>query len=148
MTKENLLISRSQKQLTAIFDAITDLIFVIDEEYKLLKVNFAFAAIFGMHPKELIGKNCNEILGANILQEEYLMDVIKKGRSYTYESIVNNISYQISIFPLYFEEKPMAIHIMKNISEIQRSRNQIYHSSKLFSLGVLAAGVAHELNNQ
>ncbi len=147
LTERERLISHSQKQWTAIFDAITDLIFVTDEEYKLVKVNFPFATILGMHPRDLIGKNCREILGLNILAKKDLMDVVKNGRSYTFEKVIDNASYQISIFPLYFEEKPLAIHIMKNISEIQRSRNQMYHSSKLFSLGVLAAGVAHELNN-
>jgi two-component system NtrC family sensor kinase len=36
---------------------------------------------------------------------------------------------------------------MKNISEMKRLKEQLYHSSKLASLGLLISGIAHEINN-
>ncbi|KAF0122581.1 MAG: histidine kinase [bacterium] len=147
-TKRDKFIIQRQKQWRAIFDAITDFIFVIDDDYRLRRVNSALAKVLGMHPKELVGKRCSDLDNIiDVPDECCLKDVIKDGTPYIYEKNIGNDTYQISIFPLYDDDKPMTIHVMKNITEMKRLKEQLYHSYKLASLGLLVSGVAHEINN-
>ena len=50
------------EQWQATFDAITDLVSIQDNEYRLVRVNKAYADTFGMKPEELIGKKCFELV--------------------------------------------------------------------------------------
>ncbi|MFH1398169.1 MAG: PAS domain S-box protein [Candidatus Omnitrophota bacterium] len=45
-----------------IFDAITDLILITDMNFKIIRVNKAFANAFNLEPKEIIGKLCYELI--------------------------------------------------------------------------------------
>jgi len=44
------------------FDSITDLVSIVDRDFKLKRVNKAFADAFGLHPKEVIGRTCYELV--------------------------------------------------------------------------------------
>ena len=44
------------------FDSITDLVSIQDKDFKLVRVNKAYADTFGMKPEELIGKTCYELV--------------------------------------------------------------------------------------
>ena len=50
------------EKLDAVFDAITDLIFIADKDNNIIKVNKAFADFFKKSPEELVGKKCYNIV--------------------------------------------------------------------------------------
>lgn len=147
LTEQQKAILRSQKQWMAIFDAITDYIFVLDEERRLVRVNHALATTLGMHPRELIGKKCSDLLGEDAPDECAMEKIREEGLPYTYERRKGDEYYQISVFPLYEHDRLLSIHIMKNVTELKRLKDQLYHSDKLASIGLLVSGVAHEINN-
>jgi len=140
-------IIRSQKQWMSILDAITDYIFVLDDRHRLLKVNHAFAAAFGLHPREVVGKQCSDLFGTDILSEVSLKDTQHDGKPRTYEKAIGEETYQISIFSLREGDRFVTIHVMKNITELKRLKDQLHHADKLASIGLLVSGVAHEINN-
>lgn len=147
LTEQQRAILQSQKQWMAIFDAITDYIFVLDEEKRLVRVNHAFATALGMHPRELIGRKCSELLGENAPDECTVAKIREEGLPYTYERHRGDEYYQISVFPLHERGRFLSIHVMKNVTELKRLKDQLYHSDKLASIGLLVSGVAHEINN-
>jgi len=53
---------RATEEWRTTFDSITDLVFINDKNFRLLRVNKAFADAFKMKPMELIGKTCYEIV--------------------------------------------------------------------------------------
>ncbi len=61
ITWENKL-TRASNEWRTTFDSIVDPISIIDGEFRLVKVNQAFADLLGAQPKELISKVCYEIL--------------------------------------------------------------------------------------
>jgi PAS domain S-box-containing protein len=44
------------------FDSIIDVIAINDSHFRLVKVNKGFADLFGLEPREIIGKTCHELL--------------------------------------------------------------------------------------
>ncbi|HSN67806.1 MAG TPA: ATP-binding protein, partial [Thermoanaerobaculia bacterium] len=138
---------RSRKQWMMVMDAITDLIFVIDEDGGIVKVNNAFATSIGSHPRVLIGKRINDVFSPDVPDKAFLRQMREDGEPRTYEKQIGEKVYQISIFPMQDENCALAIHVMKNITEVRRLKDQLYHSDKLASIGLLVSGVAHEINN-
>jgi len=139
-------ILRSQKQWLAIMDAITDYIFVVDEEQRLVKVNNSFAAVFGMSPRETVGRQCAELFGMDILGACAVAAETDESPR-TFEQEFGGETYQISVFPLVEDGAQLRIHVMKNMSELKRLKDQLHHADKFSSIGLLVSGVAHELNN-
>jgi PAS domain S-box-containing protein len=43
------------------FDSIIDIIAINDTHFRLVKVNKAFAGLFGLEPREIVGKTCHEL---------------------------------------------------------------------------------------
>ena len=138
---------RGQKQWMSIMDAITDLIFVIDSRQTIVKVNNAFATVIGKHPRLVVGHQIREVFGLDVPNEAFLKEVLREGMPRTYEKKVGEEIYQVSIFPLQEDNRPLTIHVMKNITEVRRLKDQLHHSDKLASIGLLVSGVAHELSN-
>ncbi|MCK4472193.1 MAG: GAF domain-containing protein, partial [Anaerolineae bacterium] len=53
---------RAKREWEEIFDAITEGIFMLDEEFNILRVNVAFAKMLGTTPAKLIGQKCYRVL--------------------------------------------------------------------------------------
>jgi len=55
-------IKHAAEEWRTTFDSITDLVSIHDKDFKLVRVNKAFADALKMKPRELIGKTCYEIV--------------------------------------------------------------------------------------
>ena len=141
-------IYRSQKWWQNIIDAITDYLFVIDQDYRILRTNKAFAGLFGKEPANIIMQPYYELYGLTSPHEWAMFP--KDGAEIHPKSLereMNGTTYLISSFPIYFDEHDATVYIMKDITETRRLKDQVYHLDKLSSLGTLTSGVAHEINN-
>jgi PAS domain S-box-containing protein len=141
------LILRSQMQWMAIIDAITDYIFVLDNAHILVKVNHAFAEAIGMHPRDIVGNRISDVFDLDVPSESTRSAVLDESTPRTYEKKIGDEIYQISVFPLLEDNRQLTIHVMKNVTEVRRLKDQLYHAEKLASIGLLVSGVAHEINN-
>jgi PAS domain S-box-containing protein len=140
-------IPRSQKQWMSIIDAITDYIFVLDDAQSLVKVNHAFAEAIGRHPREIVGNRLSDVFDLDIPSESTRSAVLEDGTPRTYEKKIGDEIYQISVFPWLEDDRPLTIHVIKNITEVRRLKDLLFHAEKLASIGLLVSGVAHEINN-
>jgi len=140
-------ILRSQKQWMSIIDAITDYIFVLDGAHTLVRVNHAFAAAIGKHPRDIVGAGIAGVFDLPVPDESTRTAVQDDSSPRTYENKIGEELYQISIFPLQEGDRRLTIHVMKNITEVRRLKDRLYHADKLASVGLLVSGVAHEINN-
>jgi len=131
-----------------IIDAIKDYIFVLDDGYRILRTNKAFAGQFGKEPADIIMKPYYELYGLREPHEWCVVPGQKdKAHSGSFERNINNAAYLISCFPISHDQHDAMVYIMKDITETRRLKDQIYHMDKLSSLGTLTSGVAHEINN-
>lgn len=138
---------QSRKQWLSLLDAITDLIFVLDGTQTIVQVNKSFATAIGAHPRNVIGKKIRDVFHLDIPSETFLQEILRDGIPRTYEKKTGDEIYHISIFPLQEENRSFTIHVMKNVTEERRLKDQLYHTDKLASIGLLVSGVAHEINN-
>ncbi len=129
----------------AFFDAITDFIFMVDENDRILKINAALASAYGKHPKDVTGMRWQDFLGQELAAE--LKALKGKNGSQPAERKIKDDYYLVSVFPLRYEEQDLTIYFLKNITEMRRLKDQLFYSDKLASIGLLVSGVAHEINN-
>jgi signal transduction histidine kinase len=73
----------------------------------------------------------------------------KQPASSTMKSSENNATLQVFSYPILDEKGNLlsAIEYAKDITEQQRLQEQLIQSEKLAGIGILASGVAHEINN-
>jgi len=144
---------RAAEEWRTTFDAISDLISIHDSNYKITRVNRAFAEAFQMEPKELIGKTCYEVVhGAS---EPSLhcphKSVLETGKPETAEFFEPHLDVYlgVSASPIFNVENEIvgAVHIAKDITERKKMEEQLIVTDRLASVGELVSGVAHEINN-
>ncbi len=141
-------ISKSQQQWQATIDAVTDYIFVTDEDSSIRRANISFAKIFNKHPREIIGLNVKKLFPVDIpLPQCDLKETTKSDVPASMETKIGDNTYMISVYPAKYDDDEVCVYVMKDITEIMKLRDQLFHSYKLTSLGQLVSGAAHEINN-
>ena len=137
----------------ATFDSITDLVSIHDKDFRLMRVNKAFADAFKMKPQEVIGKPCYEIVHGtnepipNCPHKQTLEDG-KPHRAEYFEPHLG-IHLEVATSPIFDDKGEVigTVHIAKDITERKQTEAQLIVTDRLASVGELASGIAHELNN-
>ena len=146
-------IKQAAEEWRATFDSITDLVSIQDKDFRLMRVNSAFADAFKMKPAELIGKPCYEIVhGANEpvpnCPHRTAIETKEPATTEFFEPQLG-VYLEVSISPIFNEkgEVVASVHIAKDITERKQAEAQLIVTDRLASIGELASGIAHELNN-
>jgi PAS domain S-box-containing protein len=146
-------VSDSQKMWQQTFDSIGDLISIIDADFNIIKVNRAFADYFGIDLKDVTNKKCYDLFHAEGEPVANCPHVVtmNEDRPMTSEivSAKPNRILAVSTFPFYFADAKFhgSIHVAKDITEEREREMRLIMSERLASLGQMASGIAHEINN-
>ena len=146
---------KSEERLSVIFEANPDPVAVYDNQGHPQYLNPAFTQVFGWSLDELLGKGIpfvpedqKEITAAKIRE---LYEFGKPVRIETKRSTKDGHILDILISAANIKDpegEPLGIIVnLRNISENKRLEAQFLQSEKMASIGQLAAGVAHEINN-
>ncbi len=142
------------------FDAVPDMISLIDTTHTIIRVNRAMAFRCGLAPEEIVGKKCYEVVyGPECADKEcFCTDAMQDGLVHNSEIKVERLDgvFDATASPLFDEEGRITgcVHVMRDITERKRAEEerqnlerQFQHTQKLESLGVLSGGIAHDFNN-
>jgi C4-dicarboxylate-specific signal transduction histidine kinase len=146
-------IRQSKRNLEAIFDGIRDQLSIQAPDYQILRVNKAVVENYKTTFKELFGRKCYEVYfqRTNPCEKCPISVTIetKQPASSIMRLSEDNTTLQIFSYPILDEKGELAsvIEYMKDITEEQRLHEQLIQSEKLAGIGILASGVAHEINN-
>ncbi|MGB6873070.1 MAG: PAS domain S-box protein [Dehalococcoidia bacterium] len=134
------------------FDSISDAISIHDRDHKILRANKAFADIFHKKPRQIIGKYCYELHSGNKpisgCPHKQTLATKEPAAAEFYESNLGKYLHE-STSPIFDEEGEVVgtVHITRDVTEQKQQNERLMMAGRLASIGELAAGTAHELNN-
>ncbi|MFH0787186.1 MAG: ATP-binding protein [Pseudomonadota bacterium] len=148
-------LKESEERNRYLVERAEDIIVTVDKEGKIYSINPYGADQFGKNAQELPGQNLFDFfdpksatLQANLLKR---VSTTKKSKSLEYQAFIADKEYWLhaNFKPLLDdnEEVLSVLVIIRNVTESKVVEQQLAHTEKLASLGSLAAGVAHEINN-
>jgi PAS domain S-box-containing protein len=145
--------------LQAIIDGIKDQIMVVDSDYRIREVNELLTKRVGNPKHKLIGELCYQVLH-NLDRPCYIpnhpcpvQETLKTGK--TSEVLHTHLKnrevsyYRVIAYPI-FNDHGVVTHVIemaRDVTRWKKAGEQMYNVQKLASMGKLAAGIAHELNN-
>jgi PAS domain S-box-containing protein len=134
------------------FDSLTDMVCILDSDFKITRLNRAFANVLGREPRDLLGTTCYEMLHkvcphTDCPHQKTLL-TSRPARAEFYEPFLKTY-IEVSTSPIFNNEGKVhsSVHIIRDISEQKQMEQQLMLTDRLASVGELASGVAHELNN-
>ncbi len=151
-------VSVQEEFISSIVQNSVDAIIFIDNENQVQMWNKGAEMTFGYTAEEMLGSRFRRLIPADIDAEEELgriqREVREKGfiKNYQAQRITKSgkrITVNISRTMLYNKEgEPLgSTAIITDMTDKMEMDKHIYNTEKLASIGILAAGVAHEINN-
>ncbi|MBW4565297.1 MAG: response regulator [Mojavia pulchra JT2-VF2] len=144
------------REQAALLDIATDAILVRDLENKILYWNKAAENLYGWQAAEARGKNTSELLYDDEHPPEIeaaFLNVIRKGKWQGELTKVTKTGKEILVSSRWNlvcdgQGKPKSIlTVDTDITEKKRLESQLFRAQRLESIGTLASGIAHDLNN-
>ncbi|MFP5212683.1 MAG: two-component system sensor histidine kinase NtrB [Acidobacteriota bacterium] len=149
----NLKLARKQRHLQSILDGISDAMVILSPDLRIESVNHVFYEVF--KERYPTGKFCYEVFRDKKEPCPLCPVITARDR--------NQVCRQLAIFPVegrnrHFEitaspipdsvGKPSHILLLKRDVTMEKEyQAKFYQAEKMATIGVLAAGVAHEINN-
>jgi len=146
----------SEERLKILFEYAPDGVYLTDLKGNFVDGNLAAEKLIGYEREALIGKNflqlklldprqmpkaaaalAKSILGQPTGPDEFILHR-KDGKQ---------IPVEISTFPVKIKDKTLVLGVARDITYRKKMEEQLMVTDRLASVGELASGVAHELNN-
>jgi PAS domain S-box-containing protein len=113
------------------FEAVPDLIMILDNQHKILKTNRAMRERLGRSSKDLVGSTCYEVVHGTIHPPEFCphVNLIKDGKEHSAETNEVRLGgdFLITVSPIYDSERKIigSVHIARDITEHKRLERQL-----------------------
>lgn len=142
------------------FNSIEETMMIIDKEYGIENINTAGLALLGTTREEVLGRKCFQVLHGQDEPEEYcpILRTLESGKAEHIERFDEkfNRHFIIRSSPVYGEDNRIVkyVYLMDDISAQVEAKEkekllqqELNLTSRLASIGEVAAGITHEINN-
>ncbi|NOY52437.1 MAG: PAS domain-containing protein [Deltaproteobacteria bacterium] len=146
-------LERAASEWRETFDAIPDFVSIQDPSCRIVRVNKALADFLGERPEEIVGRYCYEIYHG--LSEPFEgcphKEMLERGETVTAELENSHMG-----LPLLVTSSPIrgsggemsaSVYVAKDLTLRKRMEAETLKCRNLESLGHLAGGIAHDINN-
>ena len=156
LEKQNSKIGESRKRYRMTLDALENGLYLIDDSYTIRTINRAEAAFFNKTPKEIVGRHCYEVFRqrngpcSDCMPRECMADGQTRSRLRVAKRRSGREFVNIYCYPIFHdgEQKSReAVICIQDTTQLAMMENQVVRTEKMASIGQMAAGIAHDLNN-
>ncbi len=143
------------RQQASLLDKAQDAILVCDLNYEILYWNKGAERVYGWSAEAALGRNIIDLIGENdrehLLQARAALENSDEWKSETTQNKKTGESISVeSRWTLVRDEKGVPDYyliINTDITEKKRSQEHLFRAQRMESIGTLAGGIAHDLNN-
>lgn len=141
-----------KRQWVATFDALIDPIMIIGPDHVVQRANLAAAKMSGLDVRKVVGMKCHKALAGRgkPCPGCKLLDTLAENAPHQFplQDVVADRVFEVTsqIFPG-SEKQKAAVHIYRDRTEAALMQERLIQNEKLASIGLLAGGIAHEINN-
>ena len=141
----------------SIVESVNVGLLAVDETGRITRCNSTFEDLIGLSREQTVGKLVEEIFDdsfalnlGNILGKSrwHLTEIRNAYKLHTYDTQGRSLILNVAVAPLrsISNAQTGAIVVLENVSSRVKLEESLQQSEKLSSIGLLAAGVAHEVN--
>ncbi len=142
-------VSKSEKKYRGIFNNIPNSLFVLKKEnLKIIDCNSSVESVYGFTKQEILGQSFEDLF-----DEEIKPEIIKKIKNCESISKTRQIGknkkiifVDIHVSPSEYSEHKVLLVNTTDITKRLIAEQQLIQASKMATLGEMATGIAHELN--
>ncbi len=156
---------KSEARFQALVENAADLIYTVDDDGRIMSINRYAVNLFSMAlplksgtvavPQDFIGRTLYDVFASKsaAFHMEWLQDVKKTGRvrSKRHQVTIGDQEFWFSTSIVGIKDEQSQDYsfeiISRNITGRKAVEDRLINMEKLASIGTLAAGVAHEINN-
>jgi two-component system NtrC family sensor kinase len=151
------LVSVAKRQWERTFDAISEPLMIVDEQYVIQRANLALADELGSAIQRLVGNRCFEVRAASARRlvggggapcagcpvgQAQTAGVAAEGEVRS----VDGRTYKLRAFPL-LDQQALTVCHYHDVTDERAMTRELASAERLAAIGRLAGGVAHEINN-
>lgn len=141
----------------SIVESVNVGLLAVDETGCITRCNSPFEQMMGLHRGEVVGRPVEEIFDASFAlnlesilgkSKWHLTEVRNAYKLHTYDRRGGTLILNVAVAPLrsVSRQQTGAILVLENVTSRIKLEESLQQSEKLSSIGLLAAGVAHEVN--
>ncbi|MFH1672369.1 MAG: ATP-binding protein [Pseudomonadota bacterium] len=148
-------LKKAEERYRSLVESAEDFIFTVNASGRFRSLNNFTAVFFGGTPSQFVGKPLSALFPQEVSEKQLTLIklVFQFGKSVRDEFMITTGGHEIWLSANFMPRKDeqgnviSVLCIARDITKSKKLENQLVNTEKLASMGTLAAGVAHEVNN-
>ncbi|MCG6551848.1 MAG: PAS domain-containing protein [Candidatus Magnetominusculus sp. LBB02] len=139
----------SEANISALMNAITESVALVDADGVFVTVNDTFARRFNKEKQEIVGKTFSYILASNVLEirQKYLNEVISTGKPVQFQDMRGENHYYTHMYPIFNYDQNVAGVAVYAVDITTTKNYEAYLLTSIKEKEVLMREVHHRVKN-